>query len=70
MKEVREGGASSCIEDWDLGGRAEYLLSTDLVLHILTTFLCSSNSLTKIIFHFFLSALEFFIYYISFPFTV
>ena len=68
MKEVREGGASSCIEDWDLGGRAEYLLSTDLVLHTLTMFLCSSNSLTKIIFHFFLSGI--FIYYISFPFTV
>ena len=58
MKEEREGGLSkSCIEDWDLGilgGRTEYLLHTDLVLHTLNVFLCR-NSFMRIIFNFSLS---------------
>ena len=52
MKEESEAGSSSSgREDWDLGilgGRAEYLLNTDLVLHTSNTFFCS-KSLTNII---------------------
>ena len=66
MKEESEAGSSSSgREDWDLGilgGRTEYLLNTDLVLHTSNTFFCS-KSLTNII-----SLWNFFIHFIHFHF--